>query len=254
MRSTNPPTSAPIRRATAVTLLAGAAVVTLGVGTSSAAPSAATKRKAFCAAAIDIDAIVGGPSNKAEGMAFAARFVPIAATLSANAVPSLAPAMRTITAAFTKTAATGDPSELEGPEFGKAVAKEEAWVYSNCGFQRVSVTAGDFKFTGIPATLQTGNTSFKLRNTGKEFHMFIIMRRKDGANDAVLDIFKSGEAATAAKLDEIGEMGLAPGTTTGLSSTLKPGRYVYVCPVKSGAKQEGPPHFMQGMYGEFTVA
>ena len=83
--------------------------------------------------------------------------------------------------------------------------------------------------------------------------MFIVMRRKDGVNGAVLDILKSGQAGTAAKLDQVGEMGIAPGTTTGLSSALKPGRYVYVCPVQSGAKQDGPPHFMQGMYGEFTV-
>ena len=254
MRSPIPSTSGPLRSATAITLLAGAALLTLGVETSPAATTASTKRQSFCAAAIDIDAIVGSPSNKAEGMAFAARFVPIVAKLSANAVPSLAPAMRTITAAFTKTAATGDPSGLEGPEFGKAASKAEAWVHDNCGFQRVSVTAAENKFTGIPATLHAGNASFRIRNTGKEFHMFIVMRRKDGVNDAVLDILKSGQAGIAAKLDEVGEMGIAPGTTTGLSSALKPGRYVYVCPVQSGAKQDGPPHFMQGMYGEFTVA
>lgn len=253
MRSTIPLTR-PFWTATAITLLAGTAVLTLGVATSPAAPTAATKRQSFCTAAIDIDAIVGSPSNKTEAMAFAARFVPIVATLAANSVPSLAPAMRTITAAFNKTAATGDPSGLEGPEFGRAVSKTEAWIHDNCGYQRVSVTATDFKFTGIPAALHAGNTSFRLHNTGKEFHMFIIMRRKDGVNDAVLDILKSGEAATAAKLDEIGEMGIAPGTTTGLSSALKPGRYVYVCPVQSGAKHDGPPHFTQGMYGEFTVA
>lgn len=254
MRSTVIPTSLLLRNATALALLAGAAVLTVGVGTSTAAPNAATKRQSFCAAAIDIDAIVGSPSNKTEAMAFAARFVPTAATLSANSVPSLAPAMRTITAAFAKTAATGDPSGLEGPEFGRAVSKAEAWVHDNCGFQRVSLTATDFKFTGIPATLRAGNTSFRIRNTGKEFHMVVIMRRKDGVNDAVLDILKSGQTATASKLDEIGEMGISPGTTTGLALALKPGRYVYVCPVPSGAKQDGPPHFMQGMYGEFTVS
>lgn len=253
MRSTTP-SNRPFRNAATVTLLAGTALLTFGVGMSSAAPTAATKRQSFCAAAINIDAIVGSPSNKSEGMAFAARFVPIVATLSANAVPSLAPAMRTITAAFNQTAATGDPSALEGPEFGRAVSKTEAWIHDNCGYQRVNLAATDFKFTGIPAALHAGNTSFRIRNTGKEFHMFIIMRRKDGVNDAVLDILKSGEAATAAKLDEIGEMGIAPGATTGLSSALKPGRYVYVCPVQLGVKHTGPPHFMQGMYGEFTVA
>ncbi len=256
MHSTIPLTPRPLRSATAITLLAGGLVLTLGVRTSSAAPAAGTeagKRQSFCAAAIAIDAIVGSPSNKTEGMAFAAKFVPIAATLSANAVPSLAPAMRTITTAFTKTAATGDPSALEGPEFSRAVSKAEAWVHDNCGFKRVSVTATDSKLTGIPATLPAGNTSFRIRNTGKEFHMLIIMRRKNGVNDAVLDILKSGQEGSAQKLEEIGEMGIAPGATTGLSSALKPGRYVYVCPVQSGVKQDGPPHFMQGMYGEFTV-
>ena len=77
MRSPIPSTSGPLRSATAITLLAGAALLTLGVGTSPAATTASTKRQSFCAAAIDIDAIVGSPSNKAEGMAFAARHIPI---------------------------------------------------------------------------------------------------------------------------------------------------------------------------------
>ena len=46
-------------------------------------------------------------------------------------------------------------------------------------------------------------------------------------------------------------------TTAGVVVNLTPGRYVYACFVAensvNGAEGSGPPHFMSGMLGEFTV-
>lgn len=246
------------RSATAAALIIPTVLTTataLLLGASSASAASATKRQTFCDAALAVDAITGSPSSAAEAKVFAAKFVPVVATLSQNAVPRLAQPLRTLTDVFTKAASTGAGDGFESPAFGQAVAKLEGWVHNNCGFKRVSVTAADFTFTGVPANLPAGNTSFSVKNSGKEFHEFILMRRKAGVNDAVLDIFKAGPESAAAKLDQVGSgSGIAPGTTGGLASALTPGRYVYVCFIPSGAKHDGPSHFSKGMYGEFTVA
>ena len=231
------------------------AVAALLLGASAASAASTTKRQAFCNAALAADAITGEPSSAAAAKVYAAKFVPIMATASKNAVPALAQPLRTVTDVFTKAATTGAGGGFETPAFGQAVSKLEGWVYDNCGFKRVSVTAADFTYTGVPANLPAGNTSFSVKNTGKEFHEFIVMRRKDGVNDAVVDIFKAGPESAATKLDQVGAgSAVAPGTTSGLVSTLTPGRYVYVCFIPSGVKHDGPSHFAKGMYGEFTVA
>ena len=42
----------------------------------------------------------------------------------------------------------------------------------------VEVALNDFAFTGVPATLTSGNTTFKVTNQGQEPHEMIIFRLK----------------------------------------------------------------------------
>jgi plastocyanin len=74
----------------------------------------------------------------------------------------------------------------------------------------VKVTAKDYSFTLSTKTVKHGRLTFVIGNSGKTAHNFEI----------------AGHVAAT----------IAPGKTTRLSVTLKPGRYPYMCTVDSHAK------------------
>ena len=132
----------------------------------------------------------------------------------------------------------------------------DAWVYDNCGAQ-VSVTASDYTFTGIPATLPAGVTTFKMTNAAaQEDHMMVMFKMKPAAQGQDLTKLLSLPEKQQGKYFEEtgatftqaspGEIGYAP-------IDLTPGTYAYACFFPMGGKKNGTPHFMLGMEGTVVV-
>ena len=145
---------------------------------------------------------------------------------------------------------------------GGQQGREEAPAEQALGEDAVDVTLQEYAFI-TSGPLKAGGT-FRLRNTGKEFHMVALGKFKAGKT---LEDLKQALAQppppgpegeqqdpSAEIVDEVGAPGaiMGPGQAAEVTSpALGAGRYALVCffPVEGG----GPPHFAQGMIGELTI-
>ena len=143
--------------------------------------------------------------------------------------------------------------------------------------ETIDVTAIDYAFEGLPDTIAPGTTLTLTNSSTAEIH------------ELVAFLLPASETKTAEEIAGLpeGEFGaLFPGEpaavlvappggapqipAVGDGSFTEPGRYVVFCFIPTGADPEeylaaassgegppqvegGPPHFTQGMYGEFTV-
>lgn len=91
---------------------------------------------------------------------------------------------------------------------------------------RVSVVATEYAYSGVPAMLRAGRTTFRFRNAGREEHEAIVIRLRAGRTLAEA-IDRQLEGGTA---DPVGFSHAKPGRTGAtFTKTLKPGRYAVLC-------------------------
>lgn len=141
----------------------------------------------------------------------------------------------------------------------------------------VEFAAGDYAFQGLPDTLPSGWTTFRMENAGQETHFVVFDRLPDGRTaeefmrevgapfDSVWYRLRDGEIDKEKALTLLGEKlprwygavrrwggtGLiAPGGTAQTTIDLEPGTYVMECYVKS---PDGEFHVSLGMWHELTV-
>ena len=97
----------------------------------------------------------------------------------------------------------------------------------------------------VPATLDAGNTTFVMENTGKETHEFVIFRTDLAPGALQLDaeggVDEKGPGVTL--VDE--KENIKPGTTAKLRVELTPGNYVFVCNLLN--------HYKDGMVKQVSV-
>ncbi len=90
-----------------------------------------------------------------------------------------------------------------------------------------------------------------------EFHEIGLVKLKDGVDVPLDELFSMPEEESEKLIESFSAAYAAAGTVSGTTVDLTPGRWVYACfiPVGTTADTEGtgPPHFMEGMSGEFTV-
>ncbi len=150
------------------------------------------------------------------------------------------------------------------------------------GADAIDIEMKDFSYT-VSENLKAGGT-IRLSNTGKEIHMIALGKLKEGKTLADLTAIlqappeeegptttaaattgptttaatgsesEEGQDPTAEILDDVGAPGglMGPGQKAEITVPgLAAGTYAMVCyiPVEGG----GPPHFVQGMVGQFTV-
>lgn len=141
----------------------------------------------------------------------------------------------------------------------------------------VEFTARDYAFQGVPDTLPSGWTTFRMDNAGQEVHFVVFDRLPDGRTaeefigevaapfDSVWYRLRDGEIDREQALARLGEelpkwygsvrrwggTGLiAGGGTAQTTIDLEPGTYVMECYVKS---PDGEFHASLGMWHELTV-
>jgi len=141
----------------------------------------------------------------------------------------------------------------------------------------VEFTASDYAFQGLPDTLPSGWTTFRMENAGREVHFVVFDRLPDRKTsedflrevaapfDSVWYRLRDGEIDREQALTLLGEKlpewygavrrwggtGLvAPGRTARTTIDLEPGAYMMECYVKTA---DGEFHVSVGMWHELTV-
>ena len=169
----------------------------------------------------------------------------------AVAPPELADELAQTVELLQQAVATKDGSLIEQSDPVKA----NEWVSANCGWTEVAATAEDYHFMGIPDTLEAGDYTFELTNNGKEFHVLVIVKRKDGVTDSFEQLLSdpSGEA----KVDTLLGVAAPPGVPSSGLDAPRSRRVPGVCPIPIGTAGDtqgsGPPHFTAGMQQVLTV-
>ena len=123
-----------------------------------------------------------------------------------------------------------------------------------CDFEEVGVTAVDYAFEDVPATIQAGTIAFELTNASEsEEHEMIVFRRAEGETRSFEELLNlpedEGEDATIFATAAFAP----PGESGSTLADLEPGEYAMACFVPVGGAEDGAPHFTQGMVQEFVV-
>ena len=148
-------------------------------------------------------------------------------------------------------AATGVPGEDARPGLGTGVKLLSA-VAKNCASTNLALTASDFKFAGVPATVKSGLTAITMKNASKaEVHHIVVFRKANGGTEsakALLDAEDEKKAVFVGFVEDV-----KPGKTGAGLVNLTPGNYFLSCFLPTGGKETGMPHFKSGMFMEFVV-
>lgn len=158
---------------------------------------------------------------------------------------------------------------LQGPPdeaFNAAYGEVMAIVKDECGFHQVSVTAEDYKFSGVDRRIDAGPTVFTFDNDGTEYHELLVLRRNDGVDQPVEELLALDEETVSSMITDTGAAFAGPGTTSYTAIDLQPGKYIAICFIPTGlttqvfdemmatgAEPQGQPHAMNGMIAEFEV-
>jgi hypothetical protein len=264
-------------RRTAALALAGMLAVGLGAcgddgdgdDAADAAPSAddgelaaAEDNQEFCDAFTATDqAMTNAPEDSAEMEAYAAaEITPHLGTVRDTAPDSLSEPVGVMVDAVETMLADGDFGAFETPEFLAAQGEVYPALGDTCGLPTVTATAVDFRYEGVPETVEAGLTVFVIDNQSAagEAHEMGVVRLKDDVTLSAEEILALSEEEAQQYIEAFGGGMYAPaGEVGGTTVDLAPGRYLYACFIPTGSvngqEGTGAPHFTEGMFGEFTV-
>jgi hypothetical protein len=221
-------------------LAAGSTVAVAGVGH---AQTGTGDLAAFCAARLEANAA----ETKAENVA-------VLTKLAAAAPPAVSTPMNELLALIKDKGQKG----FESKQGTALLAQLEPYIYDNCPGRQVPISAIDYEYQSLPASLPAGVTKFKMTNAApKEGHMIAIVKVAPGNESTpVADILELPEKKQGKVLDfsQAGFAEAEPGASGYFPMNLTPGKYIYACFFPEGGKKNGKPHFLLGMEGEFTVS
>jgi hypothetical protein len=224
----------------ACALAAGSVVAFAGVGH---AQTGVGDLAAFCAGRIE--------ANTAESKA---DNVEVLTKMVAAAPAAVSSPMNDLLALVKKK---GDKA-FESPQGTTLLGQIEPYIYDNCPGNKVPVTAIDYQYQGVPATLPAGVAKFKMTNAApKEDHMMAIFKlTPEGAALGVDKVMALPQKKAGKYMDSSSQafMEAKPGDTGYAPINLTPGTYAYACFFPQNGKKNGTLHFKLGMEGSFTVS
>ncbi len=139
----------------------------------------------------------------------------------------------------------------------------------------VEVSAVDFAFEDLPASVAAGSTLTLTNDAETELHELVALRLPDDENRSAADIV-ANPGDVVALFPNVATVIIAPPGEDGMpvvgtGMLTEPGRYLIICAIPTGADPGeylvaaaeseggppdvpgGPPHFVNGMFGEITV-
>lgn len=227
--------------------------------TASEEPSedAAATETAFCdafsaagaalAAGPDVDFEAATPEEIQEALAsFGEQLEPLLTDLEGSAPEEIAGDAATLAEEARKGLETGDdPAGV--PAYQEADAAVDAFAIDACDYQTADVTAVDYAYEGLPATLEAGPTAFAFSNEGEEVHEMILFRLNDDTEESVEELLQLPEEESQSKIAFTGAAFGPPGAEDTAFVDLEAGRYAVVCFIPTGAtsmevlEAAGPP-------------
>ena len=151
-----------------------------------------------------------------------------------------------------------DDEDTAASGSGSEAAEETAEIPTFTITATDDLAAKKFTFD-VPSDISGGVVTLELKNDGKEFHDFQLVKAVDGHTlDDLLSEVESEDAPLSDWVDPPGGASHAvPGATTRSTLELEPdATYWYFCTESSGGEEEGTEevsHAGNGMAGEFTV-
>lgn len=104
----------------------------------------------------------------------------------------------------------------------------------------VTGSVNEFAVKIAPDHVSPGKVAFKITNTGKLPHEFVILKTSRSAA-------KLGGGTRVSENGHVGEIGdMAAGVTKSVTLNLKPGHYSVICNL--------PSHYKMGMHADLTVS
>ena len=126
-----------------------------------------------------------------------------------------------------------------------------------CGFGTRAVSAtqsgGKYAFTGVPKRLDAGVVAVTMTNRDADPHERVVLRKNDGEKRSVQELLALPDDGVMGAGTPAGATFAVPGAEAVGLLRLTAGNYLYFCPIPIGGTEGAPPHFTNGMYGEFTV-
>ncbi len=214
---------------------------------------------AFCDAVVEFNSAVFSvdieeTSSEAEITAAGEELAPIFATVAENAPDELADMADELNDAI-QPLTEGDSQAFDQDSTFETYTEFVGGAVDSCGFDKTAITAVDYAFEGVPATIPAGISAFALVNeSDAEEHEMIVFRRADGVDLSFEEILNLSEEESETKVEFKGAGFAPPGGESGTLMELTPGDYAMVCFIPVGGGEDGPPHFTQGMIEEFTVS
>lgn len=164
-------------------------------------------------------------------------------------------------AAFNQALAGGNPEEIfETPAVQAAEKQSHAFDLKNCGWNKVEVSAVEYRFEGLPTELEAGRTSIDLTNKGSELHEIVVLSKNPGVTQSFDEILALPEREGQTKVTDVTGTFAPQGDTDYAVSDIPKGEYIAVCFIPQGATSEesepspdAKPHFQLGMKQEITV-
>lgn len=140
----------------------------------------------------------------------------------------------------------------------------------------VEITMIDYAYSGLPAEVKAGTEFTLVNNSDMELHEFVAVRLADDDTRTIEEILALPPEELGALFADVSTVLLAaPGSdevipAVGNGILTEPGRYAILCAIPTGADPQeyltaaatsegppqvdgGPPHFVQGMFGEIIV-
>jgi len=152
-----------------------------------------------------------------------------------------------------------DPESEGNDETFSLYSDAITWAGESCDVETFDVTAVDYGYEGVPATLSTGYHIVNFTNTGDENHEMFAFRFNEGTTESIDELFALPEEEVFSKITPVNATFAPSGGADTISWNLtEPGQYAVFCAIPVGSigevEGDGAPHFTQGMIEEFTVS
>jgi hypothetical protein len=213
--------------------------------------------EAFCDAVVEFntasaDVQLDEASTEADITAAGEQLAPLSESVAADAPEEVAADADEVDAAV-QDLAEGDAAAFNDEATFERYTALLAGAVEACEFEIVDVTAVDYAYEGVPASIDAGTVAFALANEGEEQHEMLVFRKVDGISDTFADIFAGSEEDSEGKIEFTAAAFAPPGGESSSLAELTPGDYAMVCFIPVGGGEDGPPHVTEGMVQEFTV-